>query len=399
MSSSTHSTADYSEEYYDAIGEALSDAALPQPLDPAAVRSFLSAAPGSPRYCHILSVLTAELTPEAPSPVASSLPASSADPVTAEEASTFYTSLMTALRPLGYDGESADLSESEASRMALLEDLLSDVQAVRMARVQGNTHHLLPTSSTANTNTHTSSDIDTLHYRRLLAATTHTVLQQCHQDVPKGASASSVSQALTTAVGTAPDPPHRPPLVSPDGFDPEQHDTLNSVEQGLWDEYRLRRRIALKRADVTIDSMVRDGRGGAEETASLRAALDDTPGVDARYDLRTVTEFSAAALLPTRVSDRGALGSRLDCFVKGVVIGNVPDRGGRVTGGATTAKQASSSTMPGLQPRSAGAEDWKQKARSGGGKKRGGGGGRGGGRGNNRGRGGGWNRGGGKRRR
>lgn len=166
----------------------------------------------------------------------------------------------------------------------------------------------------------------------------------------------------------------------------DQWRALTEVFEALRDEYRLRRAMLVERARVTLESFlaspVAQERGNADElraaVEAARARLREEPGVT----LAQARVATVAVLAPLAASVNSG-SNTFRAAHKGVVIGDVPDRGGRPEGREREAN------MPAWAPRSAGGGGGGGGGGRGDGRGRGRGGGGGGGRGGGRGRGGG----------
>lgn len=149
-------------------------------------------------------------------------------------------------------------------------------------------------------------------------------------------------------------------------------DKLADIHGVLRDDYATRREMLIKRLDVTVQSFLWSKRAAGREAeitaviAARRRALRVAPAAVRPEDAFS-TGPELAALLSQRVTDASTRSLRASA-VKGVLIGAVPDRGGRVT----EMKLHPRDTMPAWSAR---------KADAGGGASGGGRGGRGGGRG------------------
>ena len=124
-------------------------------------------------------------------------------------------------------------------------------------------------------------------------------------------------------------------LVQRADLPPGGEDMLRRVDNCLREEYRVRRKMLTERTLVTLQSFLMSPRlqGRPNEHTELRGilgraqdALSAVPGVE----LEDV--FSATPGDISRVMEKVTSGDRvLDASVKSVVIGKVPDRGGRIT--------------------------------------------------------------------
>ncbi|XP_062973814.1 protein FAM98B [Elgaria multicarinata webbii] len=171
----------------------------------------------------------------------------------------------------------------------------------------------------------------------------------------------------------------KPLLKTP--LNPDQMNRLDKINEALLSEYECRRRMLMKRLDVTVQSF------GWSDRAKVKT--DDIARIyqPKRYGLSPKSTISLAHLLAAREDlskiVRTSSGStRETCAINKVLMGRVPDRGGR-----PTEIDPPPPEMPPWQKRQDGG------GRGGGRGGWGGGGGRGGGRGG--GGGGGWGGGGG----
>ena len=161
------------------------------------------------------------------------------------------------------------------------------------------------------------------------------------------------------------------------GLTPNQRETLASISEALAREYATRKETVARRAGVTVQSfgysarlrdspeVTRDfarraGAGGAQ--AQGRDALP----VDARVRAEDVWDARVADLARAVQRTNAEASRTLDASVKRVLIGSVPDRGGRTEGGGARVD------MPAFTARAAGGEHTVGGA----GRGRGGGGGR-----------------------
>ncbi|XP_062296383.1 protein FAM98B [Scomber scombrus] len=165
----------------------------------------------------------------------------------------------------------------------------------------------------------------------------------------------------------------------------EQWEKLHNINTALSSEYECRRRMLIKRLDVTIQSF------GWSDRA--KAKVDSMAGAyqPRRHSLRPQSMVDTAELLAAREdlcnvvkTSSGSSREKTTCAVNKILMGRVPDRGGRPSEIAAPPPE-----MPPWQKRQdGGGGGWGGR---GGGR---GGGGRGGGGGGGGWRGGGWNQGG-----
>ena len=166
---------------------------------------------------------------------------------------------------------------------------------------------------------------------------------------------------------------------------PEQRAKLEAVRDAMRTDYGLRRRMMLKRCDVTVQAFLwsDSARGNEDAIVSAVAAARDAIGgeppplaVDDALAMSRRRARDIAARLEQPISATSKV--TVDAPMKSVVIGAVPDRGGH----AHKQRPSARDMMPAWQQRTEGGGKGG-KGRGGGGRGRGGGGGkgRGGGRG------------------
>lgn len=152
----------------------------------------------------------------------------------------------------------------------------------------------------------------------------------------------------------------RPPpaaLVSREALSASQLALLREVDDALRDDFRVRRRTVVKRAAVCLGSLQHSrrlvDRGGEDKTDAKRivreglARMSDDPGVQFS-DVFSATLDDLLPLIEGKVTGADAEAGRFEAPVKSVIIGKVPDRGGRVDEGRRVG-------MPKWAPRSAAA--------------------------------------------
>ncbi|XP_054652546.1 protein FAM98B [Dunckerocampus dactyliophorus] len=157
----------------------------------------------------------------------------------------------------------------------------------------------------------------------------------------------------------------------------EQWEKLHTINTVLSSEYECRRRMLIKRLDVTIQSFGWSERAKAKVDSMARAYQPR------RHTLRAESTVDAARLLAAREdicnvvkTSSGASREKTACAVNKIQMGKVPDRGGR-----PAEIEAPLPEMPPWQKRQDGGGDWGGRGRRRGGGSGGWGGGWGGGRG------------------
>ncbi|KAH8098386.1 hypothetical protein JL720_1329 [Aureococcus anophagefferens] len=195
--------------------------------------------------------------------------------------------------------------------------------------------------------------------------------------------AADADRAPTDAARRSPPPGRgrRPGLgADPAPATPEQRAKLEAVRDAMRTDYGLRRRMMLKRCDVTVQAFLwsDSARGNEDAIVSAVAAARDAIGgeppplaVDDALAMSRRRARDIAARLEQPISATSKV--TVDAPMKSVIIGAVPDRGGH----AHKQRPSARDMMPA----------WQQRTEGGGkgGKGRGGGRGRGGGGGKGRG--------------
>lgn len=116
---------------------------------------------------------------------------------------------------------------------------------------------------------------------------------------------------------------------------------LREVDRVLRDEYRLRRRMLLERAQVTVRSLLWSDRLDDQERLDLEkqasdalAGAEEEPASVTPHAVRAVRLADVHAIMDAPTSTRAGGASGTKTAIKQVLIGAVPDRGGRVEGRA-----------------------------------------------------------------
>ncbi|XP_061652145.1 protein FAM98B isoform X1 [Phyllopteryx taeniolatus] len=192
---------------------------------------------------------------------------------------------------------------------------------------------------------------------------------------------SLIQSKVVTLVEKCPDGTVGKPALK-SALSSEQWEKLHSMNALMSSEYECRRRMLIKRLDVTIQSFGWSDRAKAKVDSMARAYQPK------RHALRAEATVDAAALLASREdvcnvvkTSSGASRANTACAVNKIQMGRVPYRGGR-----PSEIEAPLPEMPPWQKRQDGGGNWGGRGQRGGGGWRGGGGGGWGGRGG----GGGW---------
>ncbi|KAF4523448.1 hypothetical protein B566_EDAN010381 [Ephemera danica] len=233
-------------------------------------------------------------------------------------------------------GHVSDRLQSYKSRVTLLLFLLSELQAGRMV------YAAKPDPSQALTvklhESSTASDLKTL----LMALR----FPKPPDNITPAMLFGKVDTKVKEAVARASPELVGKPLFSGVLSD-KQWQTLNNLQEDLQQEYLMRRQMLLKRLDVTVQSFQWSDRAKScqdqivQTFRTRRASLIETPTVHladllaAREDLAILEKTSGSAVRKNTQSD-----------VNRVLIGRVPDRGGRPED-----QRAPPPEMPSWQPR------------------------------------------------
>jgi uncharacterized membrane protein YgcG len=189
----------------------------------------------------------------------------------------------------------------------------------------------------------------------------------------------NVRMQLETWLAGAPSRPATvclPPLFSQSSFNPRQLSVLRDMFSTFVSDYTLRISVLRKRLEVTLQSFMWGGKGATVVDELTRLATSKLATFPRRaqvdfYELWAATPvvLHIARLTSREYAQRSA--------IKRVIIGQVPDRGGRVD---QSSRLEADYDMPSFTARRAEAASGGGGGRGGGGQ-RGGHGGRGGGRG------------------
>ncbi|XP_071450328.1 protein FAM98B [Hetaerina americana] len=279
-----------------------------------------------------------------------------------EDSSSFVMEVSSFLKELGCphksltEGHLSERLTTKVSRILFLEFLVCELEAARMIKVKKPNDEKgmqveLKESSTA-------SDLKAM----LIALK----FPKPPSNITSSMLFGKMEQKVKEVVDKAPAGLVGKPLFFGTLSDKQWH-TLMGIQQELHEEYRMRREMLIKRLDVTIQSFLWSERAKSQEDRiaqifqSKRARLRVEPTVElshllaAREDLAILEKTSCASVRKNTQSQ-----------INKVIIGKVPDRGGR-----PSEQQPPPPEMP----------SWQQRPSDGGrGGGRGGGGGGGGGR-------------------
>ena len=124
------------------------------------------------------------------------------------------------------------------------------------------------------------------------------------------------------------------PLLEPSQASEPRLRVLEDINGALREDYSMRRSMLLQRLDVTVQSFLWSDKVQGREDEVLAAVAHKRRGLVAAPSAIVPEDAFAAggeltALHSRRITDAGSAGLR-SSIVKGVIIGDVPDRGGRV---------------------------------------------------------------------
>ena len=148
---------------------------------------------------------------------------------------------------------------------------------------------------------------------------------------------AAISAKLTSLLGKLPADAlaQQAPLLDATDASPDVLSLLSAINDHLRSDYALRREMLLQRLDVTVQSFLWSVKAQGHEgdimgaIRSRRAALSGNPaGIQPSDAFAAGPDLSRA--LTARMTDDNTRSMRA-ASVKGVLIGRVPDRGGRVT--------------------------------------------------------------------
>mmetsp|Transcript_26412 Transcript_26412/g.36867 ORF Transcript_26412/g.36867 Transcript_26412/m.36867 type:complete len:432 (+) Transcript_26412:80-1375(+) len=158
-------------------------------------------------------------------------------------------------------------------------------------------------------------------------------------------------------------------LLDRSRFSPLQLKVLADINETLAKDYALRHKVLSKRFELTLKSFTWSGKGkeNAEKIMGKVGHLGNRNAEEVvKISLDELFLAGADVLEMKKIT-----ATQEETKIKRAIIGNVPDRGGRV------GEARGGTTGPSFKPRDPRSENWKNRVRGGGGRGRGGGGGRG----------------------
>ncbi|XP_063296366.1 protein FAM98B [Pelobates fuscus] len=139
-----------------------------------------------------------------------------------------------------------------------------------------------------------------------------------------------IVEAKVTDIMSQVNTKHVGPMLLKSELNEEQLDSLEKINEALSKEYECRRRMLIKRLDVTVQSFGWSDRAKAKTDEIARVYQP------ARYSLCPKPAVSLANLLAAREdfsrivrTSSGEIRQKTVCAVNKVLMGRVPDRGGR----------------------------------------------------------------------
>ncbi|KAG8223058.1 hypothetical protein J437_LFUL002006, partial [Ladona fulva] len=244
---------------------------------------------------------------------------------TPDDSSSFVMEVSSFLKELGCphksltEGHLSERLKTKDSRLLLLEFMLCELEAARMIKVKkpnlsDGMQVKLKESSTAN-------DLKTM----LIALK----FPKPPANITSGMLFGKLEQKVKEIVSKAPAGLVGKPLFN-GTLSGKQWHTLEGIQQELHDEYKMRREMLIKRLDVTVQSFQWSDRAKSQEDRiaqifqNKRAQFRVQPLVElshllaAREDLAVLEKTSNASVRKNTQTS-----------INKVIIGQVPDRGGR----------------------------------------------------------------------
>ncbi|KAK7576011.1 hypothetical protein V9T40_012297 [Parthenolecanium corni] len=300
----------------DDISEALTDVGY-EKLDANSLKSAVAEGPKSIPYTQLVEWLTKELQ------FLYSLDEHVNAISSPDDSSSFLLELSSFLKEIGCSysfltgGHVNQRLQSESNRILLLDYLLTELKSARMIHINKPDSSLQVKLNESSTATELKSILMTLNFPKP------------PENIPPKALFSKVEEKLKEVISKLPISLYGEPLFTGKLSDKQWH-ALDLYYKELLMEYRMRREMLLKRLDVTIQSFEWSDRLKAKSNdikksfCTIRSGLIVEPKVKlsdvlaARKDLAILEKTSSASVRRKTKSD-----------VNEVIIGSVPDRGGR----------------------------------------------------------------------
>lgn len=120
-------------------------------------------------------------------------------------------------------------------------------------------------------------------------------------------------------------------VLSSDQLNPSQMETLESLQDTFRAEYRARREMLIKRVGVTLQSFTRSSRieQNQEEVDAIISEAMKGMETDPDVSLQEIFHLTHFDLVSMRQKTSFGKGKSFTSSVKNVLMGSVPDRGGR----------------------------------------------------------------------
>eukprot|EP00891_Asterochloris_glomerata_P008758 jgi/Astpho2/8758/Aster-x0822 len=171
----------------------------------------------------------------------------------------------------------------------------------------------------------------------------------------KGAAAmlKSINAQLDSLLPQLP-PGFFQPILPEGSLSQPQVDSLGEINEALRAEYSLRRRMLIERAKVTLQSFMwaerLKERGTGNSAKQAAAAGEAKMALEPEVDVAAVFLARQSDLVPITSKATSGDKGQFEASVKSVIMGAVPDRGGRTTEG----RAAKGGDMPDWKPRTVG---------------------------------------------
>lgn len=202
--------------------------------------------------------------------------------------------------------------DTAESRLFLLDFLVTELQACRMTKDHNQMEHSQENSS-------------------ILTICVQTIFNVLKISMDTTQPFVAIETSLKKLLSTLPKDYIPPPLLKK-SLSQNQWDLVSKINDGLCQEYRLRRELLIKRVDVTIQSftwtekMKKKVDEVSESFNSIRSALQP-------HSLTSIADVLAARtdLCTIERTSSGKTRDSLKCAINKHMIGAVPDRGGRAS--------------------------------------------------------------------
>lgn len=149
------------------------------------------------------------------------------------------------------------------------------------------------------------------------------LLQLCHRNISADLKSLHKEEGRTTQLSNA---------LTKEMLGPDGKDKLESMNAAFLEDFKLRRKMMLTRCDVTLKSFMWSPNVNADKLREAEIALKQRRS-QLREDPKTIDVDSIFLVNDKQIKEQYQSVSRASkpSLVKQITIGNVPDRGGRVT--------------------------------------------------------------------